>query len=300
MINFVKFWKLGNIFSLFLIILSIFLLFTKELNYGIDFTGGVLIEIASNSEIRKENIFSISQKFNEKSIKHVLQKDGINGLIIKLQSFDSTQQEVIEKSKSIINSEFSPVEYGKIDFIGAQISKEFFSKSCMALGIALLGIMIYLLVRFDLRFAIAGIIGLAHDVIITLGFIAFFKIEINMITVTALLTIIGYSINDSVIIFDRIREIFNLHNDHSTRENINLALNNTLKRTLFTSLTTLFSAGALIIFGGANLHSFSYVVFFGILIGTYSSIFIASQMIDLLPNIKNKTITNRKNIYQNE
>jgi preprotein translocase subunit SecF len=299
MINFVKFWKFGNFFSLFLIILSIFLIFTKELNYGIDFTGGILIEIQSQDKIEKNNIFNLSQKFNDQSIKNILQKDGDNGLIIKLQSFDSTQQSVIEKSKTILNEEFSSVEYGKIDFIGSQVSKEFFSRSCMALGIALIGIMIYLLVRFDLRFAFSGIIGLAHDVIITFGFIAFFQIEINMIAVTAILTIIGYSINDSVIIFDRIREIFKLQNNDLIQNNINLALNNTLKRTIFTSLTTLFSAGALVIFGGSNLYSFSYVVFFGILIGTYSSIIIASQMISLIPNFSQKIIA-EKNIYQNE
>ena len=298
MINFIKFWKLGNFFSLLLIILSIFLLFKNDLNYGIDFTGGVLIEINSESEILKDNIYNISRNFDDNSIKHILQKDGSHGLIIKLQSLDSTQQEVIEKSKSIINSEFTSVEYGKIDFIGAQISKEFFTKSCLALGIALIGIMLYLLVRFDLRFAIGGIVGLTHDVIITLGFIALFNLEINMIAITALLTIIGYSINDSVIIYDRIREIFKLKNGEQTRDNINTALNNTLRRTIFTSLTTLFSAGALIMFGGSNLHSFSYVVFFGILIGTYSSIMIASQMIDVLPNFS--TIFSRKSIYQNE
>ena len=299
MINFVKFWKFGNFFSFLLIILSIFLLLTKDLNYGIDFTGGVLIEINSKSAIHKDDIYNISQRFNDQSIKHILQKDGPNGLIIKLQSFDSTRQEVIARSKAIIDSEFVSIEYGKIDFIGAQISKEFFTKSCMALGIALLGIMIYLLVRFDLRFAIGGIIGLIHDVIITLGFIALLNIEINMIAITAILTIIGYSINDSVIIFDRIREIFKLKNNKSMRDNINLALNNTLRRTIFTSLTTLFSAGALIIFGGVNLYSFSYVVFFGILTGTYSSIIIASQMIDCLPNFHQATI-DQKDIYQNE
>ena len=158
--------------------------------------------------------------------------------------------------------------------------------------------MVYLLVRFDLRFAIGGIVGLTHDVIITLGFITLFNLEINMIAITALLTIIGYSINDSVIIYDRIREIFKLKNGEQTRDNINTALNNTLRRTIFTSLTTLFSAGALIMFGGSSLHSFSYVVFFGILIGTYSSIMIASQMIDVLPNFS--TIFSRKSIYQNE
>ena len=116
MINFIKFWKLGNFFSLLLIILSIFLLFKNDLNYGIDFTGGVLIEINSESEILKDNIYNISRNFDDNSIKHILQKDGSHGLIIKLQSVDSTQKEVIEKSKSIINSEFTSVEYGKIEF----------------------------------------------------------------------------------------------------------------------------------------------------------------------------------------
>lgn len=284
MVNFVKFWKIGNIFSLGLIMISMFLLFTRDLNFGIDFTGGVLIEIQSEIPIEQKTILNISHKLDNQSIKNILQKDGAHGLIIKLQASENNQKDVIEKAKSILDGEIAPIQYGKVDFIGAQISKEFFKKSCITLGIAIIGIMIYLLIRFDLRFAIGGILGLIHDVIITLGFIALFHIEINMIAVTAILTIIGYSINDSVIIYDRIREIFQLKSEKSTKDDINTALNNTLRRTIFTSLTTLFSALALIIFGGIALHSFSYVVFFGILIGTYSSIIIASQAIDILPD----------------
>jgi preprotein translocase subunit SecF len=148
-----------------------------------------------------------------------------------------------------------------------------------------------LIIRFDLRFALGGILGLIHDVVITFGVISIFSIEFNMIAVTAILTVIGYSINDSVIIYDRIREVNKINNEKSIRENINLSLNNTLTRTLFTSLTTLLSAGVLIIFGGQALHSFSYVVFVGILVGTYSSIFVASQFIDLITFKKKNVAT---------
>ena len=284
MINFIKFWKVGNIFSLILIIISIFSCITKPFNLGIDFTGGVLIEIHSDKNIDPKQIESINSEFEKKQIKNIIQNNGPQGLIIKLQADNKNQKDIIEQTKTILDSKFdkNKLTYDKIDFIGAQISKEFFFKSSMAILIALVGIMIYLIVRFDWRFALGGIIGLIHDVIITFGLISIFSVEFNMISVTAILTVIGYSINDSVIIYDRIREIMKIHKDKPIRENINLSLNNTLTRTIFTSVTTLLAAGVLMIFGGKALESFSIVVFFGILIGTYSSIFVASQFIDLI------------------
>ncbi len=294
MINFVKFWKIGNIFSAILLIISIFFFCTKPFNMGIDFTGGVLIEISSTQNIDSQQINSINHGLENIRIKNIIQNNGTNGLIIKLQADDKNQKTIIDQTKEIINTSFgahNKITYNKIDFIGAQISGEFFLKSSLAILISLIGIMIYLIIRFDLRFALGGILGLIHDVVITFGVISIFSIEFNMIAVTAILTVIGYSINDSVIIYDRIREVNKINNEKSIRENINLSLNNTLTRTLFTSLTTLLSAGVLIIFGGQALHSFSYVVFVGILVGTYSSIFVASQFIDLITFKKKNVAT---------
>ncbi len=189
MISFSKFWKMGNLFSIILIILSIYFLFTKNLNLGIDFTGGILMEIETQNikdPINNNIIANISDNLTKESIKSLIQKNENNGLIIKLQLSGDNEKLIIEKVKSIIDAELHDVEYKKIDFMGAQISSEFLKKSCIALILALFGIAIYLLFRFDLRFALGGIIGLVHDVIITFGFIAFFAIEINMITITAI------------------------------------------------------------------------------------------------------------------
>lgn len=282
MINFIKFSKKGSYLSIFFILLSFFLIWQQKINFGIDFTGGVLIEIKCETAPTKDEIKAIITSFENNNEKAIIQTDAKNGIIIKLQTSNENIKDKVENAKILIDQNFHNYSYEKIDFIGAQIGSEFFKKACLAIIFALIGIMIYLYFRFDLRFSIAGIIALIHDVILTFGFIALTQIEFNLITVTAILTVIGYSINDSVIIFDRIREIIKINQNYEIEQNVNISLNNTLSRTIFTSVTTLIAASVLIIFGGKALYSFSYVVFFGVLIGTYSSIIIASQMIILL------------------
>jgi preprotein translocase subunit SecF len=347
MFDFVRLWRFGTSFSLVLTICSILLLFFKPLNFGIDFTGGALIEVQlREGQFSQKMIAEISSSLEEFGVKNVIQTEGTRGLIVKLQADVLDQKIVVEKAKKVLSmvvlgesikteieaspfgipSEANKLEnefkedilsdesqignqaldtksresnliFNKVDFMGAQVSQEFFFKSSLAIVFSLIGIMIYLIVRFDWRFAIGGLVGLIHDVILVFGFISLFSIEFNMIAVTAILTVIGYSINDSVIIYDRIREVLRLHRSNSIEENINLSLNNTMTRTIYTSLTTLLSAGALIIFGGKELYSFSYVVFFGILVGTYSSIFIAAPCVSLFKKDFKPIIVEEKNAH---
>ena len=283
-------WKFGNIFSLILVIVSVFSVIKKDINLGLDFTGGILMEIYSEDGFTREESVKLSSSLDAIHVKNLVQLSGHDRLLLKLQAENST----IDNVKNLISNDFKDtklVRYDKIDFIGSQVSREFFRNSFYACIIAIFGIMIYLLFRFDWRFAIGGILGLVHDIVITFGFISITSLEVNMLAVTAILTVIGYSINDSVIIYDRIREVIRLGVTENFKQSVNLSLNDTLARTMFTSITTLLSIGVLIIFGGNSLYSFSCVVFVGIFIGTYSSVFIASQFLVYFPSNGTKKIS---------
>lgn len=305
LLNFFKYSKVLAGFSIVLILLSLGLIFKNGFNFGIDFTGGVLIEISNQDKIIQiDDIEKLKKQFESNSQKVIIQTfvSQPNNILLKIASDKQLSHEnfsensfakQIDALKQIITANFigQNIIFEKIEFIGAKTGKDFFQKACFAVVLALLGIMIYLYFRFDWKFTIAGIVALMHDMIISFGFASLFKIEFNLIFITAILTIIGYSINDSVIIFDRIRELLKLKSNvgkFSMQELINQSLNNTLSRTIFTSLTTLLACMSLIIFGGKDLYSFSLVAFFGILIGTYSSIIIACQLIIGLDSISKK------------
>jgi preprotein translocase SecF subunit len=292
MINFLRFNKFFAFLSIVLIIFSIGLIYWKGFNYGIDFKGGTLIQIYRNHEdgILNEQIESLRNHFHESGFQIFIQKfsGDEKRLILKIADKNSKASTDFDKFKFIINENFpdsNNIVFERIEFIGAKTGEGFFIKSAIAVILAFLGIFLYLLWRFNLKFTLSALIALFHDIILSFGFISLFGIEFNLIFITAILTIIGYSINDSVIIFDRIREIIKTKGESiDSKETINLALNNTIRRTLFTSLTTLFACFSLIIFGGRDLFSFSVPVVFGIIVGTYSSIFIACQIVLLFNN----------------
>ena len=303
MLNFFKFSKVFSIISILLIILSCAGLYKLNFNYGIDFTGGILIEIQNHDNISKDQLKNLSNKFEDANIKTIIQtiRSDDKKLIIKIadDSGLNLNDDNLRSTKNIISRSLGEnVIFEKIEFIGAKTGQEFFMKAIISLFLAMIGIMVYLYFRFGASFTISGVLALLHDIIITCGFICFTGLEFNLVTITALLTIIGYSINDSVIIFDRIRELLRLQDKSEERtfdikNLVNISINNTLQRTIFTSLTTLLATGALIIFGGKVLYTFSIVVFAGIVIGTYSSIFIACQVLIFL-NIQSSFFWNRR------
>ncbi len=277
-IDFMKVHKVALIMSVVCIIGSIVLVGIKGLNFGIDFAGGILIEArlpdAAELDISKVRDLITSQ-IKDVQIQNVDKSD----LLIRVAKTDEEQSVVVKKIQEILNKNFSGVEYRKIDYVGPQVGSELIWKGFMALLMSFVFIMIYIWVRFDWQFGLGGIFALVHDAILTLGFYAATGLEFNLTSIAAILTIIGYSINDSVVIYDRIRENLRRYKKMELSELINSSANSTLSRTILTSGVTLFSLVALILYGGEALFSFSTATFFGIAVGTYSSIYISAPIL---------------------
>jgi len=283
-INFMKMHKAAFALSFSLILLSFFLLFTRGLNFGIDFSGGILIE-ARMAE--KPNVGKVRKILKNTAKDIQIQNVGTQDLLIRVAKDNQEQSELVKKIQSALNKNFQDISYRKVDYVGPQIGAELINKGFIALFVSFFFILVYIWIRFDLQFGVGGIIALLHDAIITLGFFSLTQIEFNTTSIAAILTIIGYSINDSVVIYDRIRENMRKFKKMALVNIINNSLNSTLSRTILTSGVTLFSLLALILFGGKVLFSFAMATFFGVAIGTYSSIYIAAPIL-LYFNIKKK------------
>lgn len=275
-IDFIRFHKVALVMSIFFMLGSLALVFVKGLNFGIDFAGGILIEARIDGDFEVGQVrHLLSTAAKEVQIQNVGEKD----LLIRLSKSDEDQQIIIKKIQEILSENFGNVEYRKIDYVGPQVGGELILKGLLALVLSFIFIMIYIWVRFDWQFGFGGIFALIHDAIITLGFFAITQLEFNLTSIAAILTIIGYSINDSVVIYDRIRENIRRNKKMDLGILINSSINSTLSRTVMTAGVTLVSILALIFFGGEVLHSFSVATFFGIAIGTYSSIYISAPIL---------------------
>jgi preprotein translocase subunit SecF len=268
--------KIALMLSIIFMIGSLILVFTKGLNYGIDFAGGILIEarIDENPDISKIREV-LSSKINDIHI----QESGENDVQIRVSKASQDQDKLIKKIQNILEENFTKVEYRKIDFVGPQVGSELILKGFLALFLSFIFIMIYIWIRFDWQFGLGGIFALLHDAIVTLGFFSITGLEFNLTSIASILTIIGYSINDSVVIYDRIRENLRNYKKMDLQLLINSSTNSTLSRTILTASTTLISLLALILFGGEALFSFSVATFFGIALGTYSSIYISAPIL---------------------
>ena len=208
-------------------------------------------------------------------IQNIDQKD----LLIRVAKTSEDQAVLVKKIQEILSTHFEGIEYRKIDYVGPQVGAELIKKGFLALFMSFLFIMIYIWIRFDWQFGLGGIFALIHDAIVTMGFFSITGLEFNLTSIAAILTIIGYSINDSVVIYDRIRENIRRNKKMDLAQLINSSINSTLSRTILTSSTTLISIIALIAFGGEALRSFSIATFFGIIVGTYSSIYISAPIL---------------------
>ena len=285
-IKFMKIKRLTLFISSFLFLLSLFSIFTKGLNLGIDFTGGSLIEVRFKENISLNNLRSEMNKLNLGEIQ--LQTIGEeNDVVIRVQDKNNdatTQTKTIEVIKNSLKDK--SVDYRRTEFVGPKVGGELVNAGIIAVIFSLIGILFYIWLRFQWNFAIGAIIALIHDVILTLGFFSVLQLEFNLATVAAVLTIAGYSINDTVVIYDRIRETMRKYKQITFDEIINLALNGTLSRTLMTSLTTLLALTALFIFGGIVISSFIIALIWGVIIGTYSSLYVASPLLIFLKTDK--------------
>ena len=281
-INFMRIKKLTLFISSILFFLSLSLVFIKGLNLGIDFTGGSLIEVRFKENIDLNNLRMKMNKLDLGEIQLQTIGNG-NDIVIKVQdkkNNENTQSETIQIIKKSLSDK--SVEYRRAEFVGPKVGGELVNAGIIAVIFSLIGILIYIWIRFQWNFALGAIIALVHDVILTLGFFSVLQLEFNLATVAAVLTIAGYSINDTVVIYDRIRDTMRKYKQITFDKVINISLNGTLSRTLTTSLTTLLALIALYTFGGIVISSFIIALIWGVLIGTYSSVYVASPILTYL------------------
>ena len=273
-----------------MILISFIAIFTKGLNFGIDFTGGVLIEIRSKNETI--NLTKLRDDLNKLNVGEIqLQTIGSEkDIAIRVQKYSPGQDKQLDSIKKIKSALANiEIEFRRTEYVGPKVGKELIKAGLIAVIFSLLGILFYIWLRFEWFFALGAIIALIHDVFLTIGFFSIFQFEFNLATVAAVLTIAGYSINDTVVIYDRIRETSRKYKKVIFEEIINLSLNSTLSRTLMTSLTTLLALLALFIFGGNVISSFVIALIWGVIIGTYSSLYVASPILLILNADKRNT-----------
>ena len=294
-IKFSHFYKKMNILSLILIFLSLFIILFKGLNLGVDFKGGTLIEIRTdNSNIK---ISEIRQSFLKMNLGDVtVKKFGkANDYLVKIEMTESNNENFIKSINEKLSSDLgSNINFRRVENVGPKVSKELLKAGFLAISLSLIAMLFYIWIRFEWQFSLGAIIALMHDVIITVGIFSFLSYEVNLSIVAAVLTIVGYSMNDTVVIFDRIRENLKKYSKIPISEISNTSTNQTLSRTLITSVTTLLALFSIYIFGGAILKGFSFAMIIGVIIGTYSSIFVATPILNYT-NVNQKTVLKDNN-----
>ena len=274
--------KFALMLSLILIILSIVAMVVRGLNLGIDFTGGTLVQVGYADSVELESVRQalISSDFGDAIVQHFgTAKDVLIRLPVTDKDADKAalSNQVLE---SLIPT--GAPEMRRVEFVGPQVGDELRDKGGLAMLYALIGILIYVALRFEWRFSLGSVAALIHDVILVVGFFAITQIEFDLTVLAALLAVIGYSLNDTIVVFDRIRENFRRLRKETSSGVINTSINQTLSRTLMTSITTLLVLAALFAFGGEVIHSFSIALIVGVIVGTYSSIYVASSSLLVL------------------
>ena len=275
--NFSSKFKQANFLSIAIFIISIILIAFKGLNYGIDFKGGTLIELRSNNT----EASSIRDVLKNMQLGDVnVKKFGKDGdFLIKVEQKNDNNKLIPEIKKNLSDNLNSDVNFRRVENVGPKVSTELLQSGIMAITLSLAAMLFYIWIRFEWQFSIGSIVALFHDVIITLGIFSLLSLEINLSIIAAVLTIVGYSMNDTVVIYDRIRENLGKFHRLDISDIANLSINETLARTIITSLTTLLALFSIFILGGEILRGFSFAMILGVLIGTYSSIFVASPIL---------------------
>ena len=292
--NFISKFKISNIFSLFLVILSLILIIFKGLNFGIDFKGGTLIELRIDSENIRIN--EVRSSFSNMNLGDVNVKEfGKKGdYLIKFEKKEFNDEINLKKIKeNVINSLGIDVNFRRVENVGPKVSAELLNSGLLAISLALGAMLFYIWVRFEWQFSLGSILAIFHDVFITIGIFSLLSLEINLSIVAAVLTIVGYSMNDTVVIYDRIRENLSKFSSSNISDIANTSINETLSRTIITSVTTLLALLSIFILGGAILKGFSFAMIIGVIIGTYSSIFVAAPILKYL-NVSYKSIAKEK------
>ena len=289
-IKFSNFYYKSNIFSIIFIILSVLILSIKGLNLGVDFKGGTLIEIRTeNSQVK---ISEIRQSFIKMNLGDVTVKNfgTKNDFLVKIEMKKNDNDDFVKSINESLSKDLgSSVNFRRVENVGPKVSDELFKAGLLAISLSLAAMLFYIWIRFEWQFSLGAISAIIHDVVITLGIFSFLSYEINLSIVAAVLTIVGYSMNDTVVIFDRIRENLKKYSKISISDISNISTNETLSRTLITSVTTLLALFSIYIFGGEILKGFSFAMIIGVIIGTFSSIFVATPILNYM-GVSQKTI----------
>jgi len=288
MISFNKYYNFFNIVSILLITASILLLVFKGLNFGIDFKGGTLIELRSSDN--KINISSLRDSLKNMNLGDVSVKNFGNEKDFLIKFENNTQKNIIEKIKITLENSFgNSFNFRRVENVGPKVSGELLKSGIIAISVSLAVMLFYIWIRFEWQFSLGAILALFHDVLVTLGIFSLFSLEINLSIIAAVLTIVGYSMNDTVVIYDRVRENLRKYADIKIFELTNISINETLSRTIITSVTTLLALLAIYFFGGEILKGFSLAMILGVVFGTYSSIYIANTVLVRL-KVTQKTV----------
>ena len=288
MIAFNKHYNTFNVLSISLVVISLILLIFKGLNFGIDFKGGTLIELRSPES--RINVASLRDNLKEMSLGDISVKKFGNETDFLIKFENSDNKNVIEDIKINLDKSFgNNFNFRRVENVGPKVSSELLRSGIIAISLALMLMLIYIWIRFEWQFSLGAILALFHDVIVTLGLFSLLGLEINLSIIAAVLTIVGYSMNDTVVIFDRVRENLRKYADIKIFDLTNISINETLSRTLITSITTLLALLSIFFFGGEILKGFSLAMIFGVVFGTYSSIYIANTVLVRL-KVSQKTI----------
>jgi len=293
MIAFNKYYNKFNVLSISLVAISLLFLIFKGLNYGIDFKGGTLIELRSTDN--KINVSSLRDNLNQMNLGDVSVKNFGNEKDFLIKFEINNNKQVIEEIKTNLDNSFgNNFTFRRVENVGPKVSAELLKSGVIAISLALALMLIYIWIRFEWQFSLGAILALFHDVIVTLGLFSLLGLEINLSIIAAVLTIVGYSMNDTVVIFDRVRENLRKYSDIKIYELTNISINETLSRTLITSITTLLALLSIFFFGGEILKGFSLAMIFGVIFGTYSSIYIANTVLVRL-KVSQKTVLREDN-----
>ena len=282
-IDFMSRRNIALVFSTILIIASIFSLSTRGLNFGLDFTGGTLIEVGYPSA---PDTTQVRENLTNAGFDSIVQTFGAaTDIVVRIPPTD------VEESSAELSSRVlaalsqgveGEIEMRRVEFVGPQVGDELAEQGILAVIYAMVGVFLYVMFRFQWRFSVGAVAALFHDIIISMGVISFVHIEFDLTVVAAILAVVGYSLNDTIVLFDRIRENFPRYRKRQPIEVVNTSINETLSRTLMTSTTTLLVLGALFYFGGEIIHGFAFTLIIGVIVGTYSSIYVASNVLLML------------------
>lgn len=276
-IDFMAQRRYAAIISTVVFVGSLIILAVKGLNFGLDFTGGTLLELRYEQAVDFE---SVTEQLNTAGLDNakVTQYGSPNDVLVKLATENLSQEELGAKVLAALQAQGEKVELRRVEFVGAEVGAHLAEQGGLAVLVALFATMIYIAMRFEYRFGISAAVALLHDPVLILGIFSFYQIEFDLAGLAALLAVLGYSLNDTIVVFDRVRENFRKIRKATTVEIVNLSINQTLSRTIMTSLLTLLVVLALFFFGGESLHGFSTALLVGIVIGTYSSIYVAGAL----------------------